>query len=307
MTSGRIDVHQHLVPAAYAGRLRDHGITAPGGRKLPGWSPAMALELMDRQGIATALLSLTTPGVHLGDDREAAAAAREFNEFGAELVKDHPGRFGLLATLTLPYVDGAVTAAAHALDELSADGVVLLANSHGRYLGDPSFDPLMAELDRRGAVVLVHPAELPGPAAAGIPPFAADFLLDTTRAAYGLVRHDVPRRFPGIRFVLAHAGGFLPYAAHRLAVSLFDQTGRDPATILDDLAGFYFDTALSSSPAALPSLLSFARPGHVLYGSDWPFAPELAVTYFNGPIAQDESIGHRNARALFHRFDNDPP
>ncbi|MFG2004350.1 amidohydrolase family protein [Spirillospora sp. NPDC048911] len=299
---GRIDVHQHMVPAAYAAWLRDHGITAPGGRELPEWSPALALELMDRQGIATAILSLSTPGVHLGDDREAATAAREFNEYGAELVKDHPERFGLFATLTLPDVDGAVAAAAYALDDLSADGVVLLANSRGVYLGDPAFDPLMAELDRRGAVVFVHPAELPGPAAPGIPPFAADFLLDTTRAAYNLVRHDVPRRFPGIRFILAHAGGFVPYAAHRLAIALFAETGRDLDLILAGLAGFYFDTALSSSPAALPSLSSFPPPGHVVYGSDWPFAPELAVSYFNEPIAADEAIG-RNARVLFRRLE----
>ncbi|MFI6742854.1 amidohydrolase family protein [Nonomuraea sp. NPDC050451] len=191
----------------------------------------------------------------------------------------------------------AVAEAGHALGELSADGVTLLANSHGVYLGDPAFDPLMRVLDEHAAIVFVHPAELPGPAIDGIPPFAADFLLDTTRAAFSLVKHDVPRRFPRIRFILSHAGGFVPYAAHRLAITVYGETGRDPDQALEDFSGFYFDTALSAGPAALPSLLAFARPGHVLYGSDWPFAPEPAVAYFN-TWADDPAINHDNARAL---------
>lgn len=192
------------------------------------------------------------------------------NETAAECVKDRPDRFGFFATLTLPDVDGALAAAEHAYDVLGADGIVLLANSRGGYLGSPGFDPLMAELDRRGAVVFVHPAELPAPAIPGIPPFAADFLLDTTRTAYNLVRGDVPRRYPGIRF----------------------------------------DTALSASPVTLPSLLAFAAPGHVLYGSDWPYAPDFVVTHFNDGLdgypgltdAQRAGIGGDSAAQLFPRL-----
>ncbi|GAA2367598.1 amidohydrolase family protein [Nonomuraea africana] len=254
---------------------------------------------MDRQGIAAAILSLTTPGAYLGDGSDAARVARQSNEYAARLVTDHPGRFGFFATLTLPDVKAAVTEASYALGELAADGVMLLANSDGRYLGDPAFDPLMALLDELSAVVFVHPAQLPGPVAEGIPPFAADFLLDTTRAAFTLVKHDVPRRLPNIRFILAHAGGFVPYAAHRLALTVFGETGRDLNQVLGDLRGFYFDTALSASPV----LQGFARPGHILYGSDWPFAPEPAVAYFT-TWADDAAINHRNARELFkERFD----
>ncbi|GAA4088907.1 amidohydrolase family protein [Nonomuraea soli] len=272
----RVDVHQHLVPEPYARWLRSHGVDAPGGRPLPSWSPAEALEFMERQGIAKAVVSLTTPGAYLGDGGDAAYVARQSNTYAAQLAADHPGRFGFFATLTLPDVDTAVQEAAHALGELGADGVMLLANSDGLYLGDALLDPLMAHLDEHGATVFVHPAQLPGPPAAGIPPFAADFLLDTTRAAFNLVKHDVPRRFPHIRFILAHGGGFVPYAAERLAITVFAETGRDLGDILDDLRGFHFDTALSASPA----LAAFARPGHLHYGSDWPFAPEPAVAYF---------------------------
>ena len=303
--TGRIDVHQHMMPKPYARWLRSHGVETPGGRALPAWSPAEALEMMDHQGIATAVLSVSTPGAFLDGGADAASVAREVNEYAARVAADHPGRFGFFATLTLPDVRAAIAEAEHALGELSADGVVLLANSQGVYLGDPAFDALLTVLDERAAVVFVHPADLPGPAAEGIPPFAADFLLDTTRAAFTLVRHDVPGRFPNIRFILAHAGGFVPYAAHRLAVAVFAETGREPDRVLAELSGFYFDTALSASPAALPSLTAFARPGHILYGSDWPFAPEPAVAYFN-TWADDEAINRTNALDLFPRLKEIP-
>ena len=299
----RVDVHQHMVPPAYAAWLRGHGVHAPGGRALPDWNPDLAVDFMDRNGIATGILSLTAPGVHLGDPGEARIVAREANDYAAQLVADRPARFGFWAALPLPDVDGAVAEAIRALDALPAEGVVLLANSRGLYLGDPVLDPLMAVLDERSATVFVHPAELPGgPPVEGIPAFAADFLLDTTRAAFNLVKHDVPRRFPNVKFILSHAGGFVPYASHRLAMTVFAETGRDPFAVLDDLAGFYYDTALSSSPAALPSLQAFAKPGRILYGSDWPFAPDLAVAYFNEPIADDTEIGRTNALPILRRL-----
>jgi predicted TIM-barrel fold metal-dependent hydrolase len=144
----------------------------------------------------------------------------------------------------------------------------------------------------------------------GIPPFAADFLLDTTRAAYLLVRNGIQARYPDIRFILSHAGGFVPYASHRLAVTIGLDTGRSPADVLDDFGGFYFDTALSSSPAALPTLLAFAKPGHVTFGSDWPFAPTAAgklfaaglETYPGIDAATRAAIDRTNALALFPRL-----
>ena len=137
---------------------------------------------------------------------------------------------------------------------------------------------------------------------------AADFLLDTTRAAYLLVRGGIVRRYPGIRVILSHAGGFVPYASHRMAVAIAGETGRSPLDVLDDFRSFYFDTALSSSPAALPTLLAFARPGHILFGSDWPFAPTRAGQYFAnglddtlGPAAL-MAVNRTNATALFPRL-----
>ena len=314
MARRRIDVHQHVVPPQYASWLRALGISDAGGRELPPWSVEEALELMDDHEIDTAILSVSTPGVHLDPSRtrctQARAKAREVNEFAARVCHDNRGRFGFFATLTLPDVDGALDELTYAFDTLGASGVILLANTHGRYLGAPEDEPLFAELDRRRAVVFVHPSVLPGPRIDGIPPFATDFLLDTTRAAYRQVARGVVRRFPNVKIILAHAGGFVPYASHRIAVAITAETQRSPLDILEDLSSFYFDTALSGSPAALPSLLAFANPGHVLFGSDWPYAPSLAVSYFTGQLdgyaALDDdghgAIDRRSAEALFPRF-----
>lgn len=307
--TSRIDVHHHLIPGFYRELLAKAGIDEAGGRALPDWSPEAALELMDLLGTATAIVSVSTPGTgFLADPDEAADLARRLNAFSASLTAGHPGRFGYFATLPMPATGASAAEAARALDDGRADGVTLLANNRGVYLGQDGQETLWQTLDERGAVVFVHPADLPAPAVEHVPPFAADFLLDTTRAAYLLVRTGVVRRYPRIRFILSHAGGFVPYASHRIAVSIAGDTGRSPLDVLDDLRGFYFDTALSSSPAALPTLLAFARPGHILFGSDWPFAPSAAGQYFANGLdtsvdpATLRAINHTSAQALFPRL-----
>jgi predicted TIM-barrel fold metal-dependent hydrolase len=226
------------------------------------------------------------------------------------LVAAQPDRFGFFATIPMPHVDESVVETVRALDDLRADGVVLLANNAGTYLGQDGQDDLYAALDERSAVVFIHPADLPGPTVPGVAPFAADFLLDTTRAAYLLVRNGIRREYPNIKFVLSHAGGFVPYASHRMAVAIMGDTGTSRADTLDDFAGFYFDTALSSSAAALPTLLAFAKPGHITFGSDWPFAPVAAgklfaaglETYPGLDAETRDAIDRTNALTLFPRL-----
>ncbi|MEU1944645.1 amidohydrolase family protein [Streptomyces sp. NPDC020125] len=307
----RIDVHQHIVPPIWAKTLAAHGLDS-GGWAIPAWSPTDAIAMMDQQGIATGVLSVTAPGVHLGSDAQARDLARAVNEYGAEVVRDHPSRFGHFASVPLPDVDAALAETAHALDTLGADGVVLMSNAHGRYLGDPDFEPLWAEIDRRGANVFVHPAQPPMPLLPGTPAPLADYVFDTTRTALNLVLNGVMSRYPNMRVILSHGGGFLPYAAYRFSglTSTVVDRERDAEDILRDLKRFYFDTALSASPSALPALLAFAEPGHVLYGSDWPFAPRDAGTYYNHYLetypdyapGQAEAIDRGNAEALFPRL-----
>ncbi|MER5507517.1 amidohydrolase family protein [Streptomyces sp. NPDC002766] len=269
----RIDVHQHLIPPAYREVMDRHGATAAGW-PTPAWGAAGALEMMDRRSIATGVLSISSPGTHFGDDAEARAVARMVNEYAAELAKDRPDRFGFFASLPLPDVDGALAEAVHALDDLHADGVVLLSNVRGRYLGDKEYEPLWAELDAREAVVFIHPDAPPLPMLEGMPGPLLDFPFDTTRTAVHMTLNGVMSRYTRMKVILSHAGGFLPYAAWRFTGGAQFNPGTTALGILADLQRFYFDTALSSTPAALPSLLAFAAPGHILYGSDFPFAPQ---------------------------------
>lgn len=307
MNPSRIDTHQHIVPPFYAAWLRSHGIQAAGGRQLPEWSAEGALDLMVDAGIATGILSISTPGVHLGDDGEAREMARQVNEFMSQVMRQQPERFGFFAVLPLPDVDGAIAEARHALDVLDADGVMLLASVRGTYLGDPAWEPLMAELHQRRAVVFVHPSELQGPEVPGIPAFAADFLLDTTRAAIQLAKSGTLDRYTNLKIVLSHAGGFLPYAAERVA-RVCSPDGSNEAGIAR-LRRFWFDTALSSSPYALPALLAFSDPGHITFGSDWPFAPKERSLHFASlldayPLSETQrhAIHRGNALRLFPRL-----
>ena len=180
--AARVDVHHHAVPTFYRRLLEERGLR-PGGVDVPVWTPESSLRVMQRNGIATSILSVSTPGAWLGDDRQARHLARRLNEFCAGVVDEKQPRFGFFATLTLPDVEGAIAEAEHALDVLGADGVVLLSSVAGRYVYDPDFEPLLAYLHERRAVVFLHPGELPAEPAPGIPSFTADFLLDTVRAA----------------------------------------------------------------------------------------------------------------------------
>jgi 6-methylsalicylate decarboxylase len=267
----RIDVHQHLFTEEFLAAEARRGLRS--WTDAP-WSPEGAIAMMDEVGIATGVLSLSTPGTHLGDDAEARILTRQVNERIAEVVQSRPDRFGMFASVPLPDVDGALEAIAHAYDNLSADGVILYANMAGTYMGAPAFDPVMEELNRRNALILVHPGPLPGKPIDGIFPPLADFLLDTMRAAINMQKHGILRRFPNIKIILSHGGGFLPYAVYRIANTLnaVDQSV-NVAAVVEEFKSFYFDIALTSTPTALPALLAFAKPGHVLFGSDWPYMP----------------------------------
>jgi predicted TIM-barrel fold metal-dependent hydrolase len=307
----RIDTHHHMIPPDYRKALQQAGLLEAGGRALPDWSPETSLQAMADLDVGTAILSVSTPGTaFLPKPADAAALARDLNDYTADLAAAQPDRYGYFATVPLPHIDQSVAEVVRALDELHADGVVLLANNAGTYVGQDGQDALFGALNDRSAVVFIHPAELPAPSVPGVPPFAADFLLDTTRAAYLLVRNGIRTRYPNIRFILSHAGGFVPYASHRMAVAINADTGRSWADVLDDFASFYFDTALSSSAAALPTLLAFAKPGHLTFGSDWPYAPTAAgklfaaglETYPGIDASARAAIERTNALALFPRL-----
>jgi predicted TIM-barrel fold metal-dependent hydrolase len=310
-TAHRIDVHQHVVPTFWAKELPTHG-GDPSGTVIPQWSPQSAIDMMDSQEIATGILSLTAPGVARWHKMERREMARRVNEYTADLVAKRPDRFGNFATLPLPDVDGAVRELEYALDTLRADGVILLSNYGQKYLGDTALEPLWAELHRRQAVVFVHPGQPLLPTVDGVAGPLVDYPFDTTRTAVQLVLNGIVERHPGMRIILAHAGGFLPYASHRFAelARVFRPDAAKPDDILASFQRFYFDTALSSGPAALPSLKAFAGSAHILFGSDFPYVSAGIVASFSAKLDnysgltpdEQKAISRNNAEALFPRL-----
>lgn len=306
----RIDVHQHVVPPFWVSALPAHG-GDPSGWKSPAWSPQSALDFMDSLQIQTGVLSLTAPGVAGWQGEAAAEMARRVNEYTADLVAHSPTRFGNFITLPLPDIDAALRELEYGFKHLHADGVVLLTNYRGIYLGDKIYAPLWKALDALGAVVFIHPAKPPMDVIPGLPGPLVDYPMDTTRTALHMVTNGVMRTCKHLKVILSHAGGFIPYAAYRFAEllpGLDAQYAREE--ILDDLKTFYFDTALSGSDVALKSLLAFARPGHVLFGSDYPYAPASVGTAFTHYLdryadfreGEHQQINQLAAKVLFPRL-----
>lgn len=273
-----IDVHQHLLPARYVERVGADPIGSQGSSgKVPAWSIEAALEGMDEAGIRAAILSISSPGFAGLDGPRTAALARWCNEFAARMGEDHPGRFGSFAALPMPDVDACLTEVAHAFDQLRADGVCLLSNYGGRYLGDPAFDPLYQELDRRRAVVFVHPTAPPGlRLVAGLSASTLEFTFDTTRTVADIVFARIPTRFPGIRWIFSHAGGAIPFLCGRIEVLTTNNPAlreKIPQGFAAELRKLFFDCALSFAPDTMNLLASLVGIERLLFGTDYPFGP----------------------------------
>jgi predicted TIM-barrel fold metal-dependent hydrolase len=188
---------------------------------MPEWNIQETLKVMDRMNIRAAILSISSPGIHFGDNLAARELARAVNEEGARFVSDHPGRFGLFASLPLPDMPGALEELTYALDELKAEGIVLETNFHGIYLGDERLDALFAELDTRNAVVFIHPTSASCPCcqtlSLGYPRPMLEFMFETTRSITNLLLSGVTMRYPNVKIIVPHAGAALPVLADRVA------------------------------------------------------------------------------------------
>jgi 6-methylsalicylate decarboxylase len=281
------------VPDDYRAALVAAGHAQPDGfPQVPAWSAGEHVAAMDRLGIATSLLSISSPGVHLGDGADTVALARAVNEAGHRAAVDHPGRFGLLASLPLPDVDAAIAEIAHCCDHLDVAGFAVLTNVGGTYLGDPAFAPVFRELDRRRARLFVHPTSPPcwEHTSMGRPRPMLEFLFDTTRAVVDLVLNGTLAHHPGVEVVVPHAGAALAMVADR--VSAFSVLlGVDPAVdVLRDLGRLHFDLAGFPVPRQLDALLTLTTVEHLHYGSDYPFTPEFAVATAAERLAEREGL-----------------
>jgi predicted TIM-barrel fold metal-dependent hydrolase len=314
----RIDVHAHFLPDFYRHALIEAGEGQPDGiHALPEWDEESALRTMDMLGVRTALLSISSPGVHFGDDIRAADLACRCNDEGARLRHAHPARFGHFASLPLPDIEASVKEAIRALDELGADGIVLETNSGGVYLGDPPLEPLYAELDRRAAVIFIHPTS-PACAcctrlSAASPQPMVEFMFETTRSVSDMVLSGVLDRHSNLKVIVPHAGAALPVLSERIELllpMLAKEGTPKPPSIVAALGQLHFDLAGAPVPHLLAALLSVADPERLHYGSDYPFTPApicdtLARKLEKTPVLSEalrERIWRANAEALFPRL-----
>jgi predicted TIM-barrel fold metal-dependent hydrolase len=290
---GAIDLHAHFLPARYRTEALALGAGHPDGMPyLPDWDPAAAVTMMDDVGIAAAALSLSSPGVDFVTEPAARLAlTRAVNEDGAAAVAAWPGRFGLLASLPLPDVPAALAELARAFDELGADGVGLHTHYGPVYLGDTQLEPVMAALHEREALVTIHPSSPCGweQVSFGRPRPMVEFLFDTTRAVLNLALNGVLERYPGIRWVVPHAGAALPVMADRVArlAPLISPPpdGQAGPDVLGSLGRLYYDLAGVPLPRALPALLNLVPSSQLVYGSDYPFTPAATVAMLAEAIA----------------------
>src|SRR5216683_3211176 len=302
---GRIDVHHHMLPPFYMDlRQRVTGIG-----EMPTWSPARSLDDMEQNGVTTAMLSLAVSGVTFDAGEAGRSLARKSNDFGAQLVKDHPASFGLLAALPLPDPQGSLIEIEYALDALHADGVALLSSYGDKWLGDAIYAPVFEELNRRKAVVFVHPSA-PNCCAnlqAHVPASTLEFLFDTTRTIESLLMNGTFSRFQNLQFIFSHGGGAMPMLANRMA-RLFpkDLAAQAPNGVLYELKRQYYDTASASNPASLSALMSVVPGSQILFGSDFPFlsAGDAAGDLMHSGLPDNtvEAINRDNAVRLFRRL-----
>ncbi len=314
-----IDVHHHCVLPEY-----EQAIVRSGAADLsrPLRKNSNVDELIDNLGtfgIDGAVVNpLSVAGVHHGNDENARYLCQTTGEALAKFVSKYPQKLGFFAPVPFPHVDGALKATAYALDELKADGIIMLTNQNGIYIGDPAADAFYAELDRRHANVFVHPAR---------PAFVDDLTLklwgsvveypfETTRIAANLIYNEQMRKYPNIRWILAHAGGCVPYISLRLKLmSEQDPNGppdfkdRVPEGVEPYVGKFYFDTAISGSRAAMASLRLVTESSHIMFGSDWPYihreyVDEQITAMRTMPELADifPSVERENAMKLFPRF-----
>src|SRR5262247_1797494 len=305
-----IDTHHHFYPPEY----QKAWLGWEEARKLPhfptqvAWTREKAIEEMDKAGIRTAILSLaSTPGLWFDAGPEAAARmARTCNEFGATMVQDFPGRFGLFATLSMLDIDTTLKELEYAFDTLKADGVGLQSNYGDKWLGNPVYKPVLEELNRRKAVVYVHPlvASCCGALSVGTFPAVIEVPHDTTRTVTSLLLSGTFARLRDIKWLFSHAGGTIPMMAGRIDAFYGRRPNLKefaPDGIVGELKRLHYDTANATSAPAMAALTKLVPISQITYGSDYPYFPLDQITnlrHLGLTEEQVRDIGSGNATKL---------
>ena len=312
---GLVDTHHHFYPPAYQKAQMDW----EDARKIPHfpsqmtWTPEKSLEEMDKGGVKTSILSLASiPGVWF--DTGAAAAtrwARLCNEYGATMVRDHPGRFGLFAALPMLDIDATLKEIAYTFDTLKADGIGLQTNWGDKWQGDATYRPVFEELNRRKAVIYFHPlvAACCGRLSVGTFPAVLEVPHDTTRAVTSLLLSGTFARYRNIRWIFSHGGGTIPMLTGR--INYFHGSAKNaaefaPEGIENEFRRLYYDTANATHPASMAVLLKLVPSSQVVFGTDYPYVPidtqAAALGKLGLSSSQIRGIESGNAKNLIPRL-----
>lgn len=311
-----IDIHHHILPARYKKYLERLGIDSIGGAAIPDWTLRASLDMLDRSGIDAAALSVSSPGAYSEDAATAVELAGICNDELLQAVSERPDRFAAFTVLPMPHIDASL----QVLQQCAQfDGVGLISSYGNKYLGDPAFIPIFEELDRRQAVVFIHPTIGPGSLSfdIGVLPAAVEFTFDTTRTVLSLLRGGIFHRYPAIKFVLAHNGGTIPFLAGRIASLLERRLPYEtfaPRGVAHYLKQLYYECTTSTSDATLQCVQAFAGSSQILFGTDYPFAPEAVgvkgkqdLAAFSNFDEQDRrKIACENAARLLPRLAGQP-
>lgn len=271
----RIDVHHHITPPTLLEALKQAGRVTP--PPMTGWSVQKSLDEMDKGGVATSIVSPTTPQVTPFATADAVRLARESNEFAARLTADHPGRFGVFATLPLPHIEESLKEIAYAFDVLKADGIGMLTSYGDKWLGYEEFAPLWQELDRRKATVYTHPtdANCCVNLVRDITSSAIEYGTDTTRTIASLLFSGTTQRFKNINWIFSHGGGALTAVAERFQIQMVSRPpfqGKFTRESVDaELKRYYYDTAQVANAVTISALAKLVPTSQIVFGTDFPY------------------------------------
>ena len=278
MAQGVVDVHSHIITPEFVSALESEGRLMDEGFPLPKYDVENHLRWMDEAGVQTSVLTLAAP------QPSSADVVRQTNETAARIRREHPGRFLFCAALPLPNVDAAIREAVYALDTLKADGIKLATNVGGQYLGAPELDTLFSVLNERRAVVILHPHR-PEPVNRQVmqqtPLAMQEYLAETTRAVSNMITRNVLARYNNIKVVVPHCGAYLPLAVPRMKSLTPVMQANKMVGEIDweaNLAALYYDLAGAHSPEVIRMMLTITTPGHLLYGSDYPYVAPQVLT-----------------------------
>lgn len=320
-----IDVHSHYLPKPYIDAMKRSGAVTVDGIPMPEeWTVEKHLAMMDKNKIASCVLSITSPGPKYWSGEEAIQVSRTVNEIGAQVVAAHPQQFGVDALLPMPDVDASLKEIEYALDVLKLDGVGLSTNYGGAYLGDAKFRPVFEELNRRKAVVFVHPVEPPNfqQIGLGFPAPMLEYPFETTRMIASLLRGSVIKDLRDIRFITTHGGGAVPFLGpDRMSIIIpmtlameakkkGEHPSLSPKDVVAQLKTLHFDVAAATIPPYLLALKQLVSTSQLLTGFDFPFMPVQSIPHAIDAVASyddyskgdKEDIFCRNALSLYPRL-----